>query len=81
MTCSTASCTPLRKSIGFIPAATALHPSEYIARARMVAVVVPACKQGIEVRRREVAAALPCATTALPSPAWSLVLLATPLTS
>jgi len=32
---------PLLKSIGFIPAATDLHPSLKIALARIVAVVVP----------------------------------------
>ena len=54
-TVSTAIKIPLLKSIGFIPAATDLHPSLKIALARIVAVVVP-------------------------SPAVSLVLLATYLT-
>jgi hypothetical protein len=54
-TFSTAVVIPLLKSIGFIPAATDLHPSLKIALAKTVAVVVP-------------------------SPASSLVLLATCLT-
>ena len=41
MTASTAKLIPLLKSIGFIPAATDLHPSLKIALARTVAVVVP----------------------------------------
>mmetsp|Transcript_3507 Transcript_3507/g.11748 ORF Transcript_3507/g.11748 Transcript_3507/m.11748 type:complete len:238 (-) Transcript_3507:67-780(-) len=40
-TFSTAALIPRRKSIGFIPAATLLHPSLKIARAKTVAVVVP----------------------------------------
>ena len=52
---STAMSMPRRKSIGFIPAATALTPSRTIAWASTVAVVVP-------------------------SPAWSLVRVATSLT-
>lgn len=40
-TSSTAIYIPLLRSIGFIPAATDLHPSLKIARAKMVAVVVP----------------------------------------
>src|SRR5215217_5227242 len=51
-TAATAMSTPRRRSIGFMPAATALPPSRTMAAARMVAVVVP-------------------------SPATSLVLLAT----
>lgn len=41
MTCSTARLMPLLRSIGFMPAATDLHPSLKIALARTVAVVVP----------------------------------------
>jgi hypothetical protein len=41
MTASTAKFIPRLKSIGFIPAATDLHPSLKIALARTVAVVVP----------------------------------------
>ena len=52
---ATAMSMPRRKSIGFIPAATALTPSRTIAWASTVAVVVP-------------------------SPAWSLVRVATSLT-
>src|SRR5215208_8355889 len=40
-TAATARSTPRRRSIGFMPAATALAPSRTIAAARMVAVVVP----------------------------------------
>ena len=40
-TASTAMSTPRFRSIGFIPAATALTPSRTMAWARMVAVVVP----------------------------------------
>ena len=40
-TASTAMSTPRLRSIGFIPAATALTPSRTMAWARMVAVVVP----------------------------------------
>ncbi len=40
-TASTAKLIPLLKSIGFIPAATDLHPSLKIAWAKIVAVVVP----------------------------------------
>src|SRR6266403_3864978 len=54
-TASTARSMPRFRSIGFIPAATALMPSRTMACARTVAVVVP-------------------------SPTWSLVLLATSLT-
>ncbi len=42
-TCSTARLMPLLKSIGFMPAATDLHPSERMALVNTVAVVVPAC--------------------------------------
>lgn len=40
-TASTAILIPRLRSIAFIPAATDLHPSEYIARVRIVAQVVP----------------------------------------
>lgn len=41
-TWSTAAWMPLRRSMGFIPAATDLHPSAKMARVRTVAAVVPA---------------------------------------
>ena len=46
-TWSTARLIPRRRSMGFIPAATDLHPSLKMARVRTVAVVVPTDKRRI----------------------------------
>lgn len=45
-TCSTARLMPRLKSMGFMPAATDLHPSDRMALVSTVAVVVPACQLG-----------------------------------